>query len=200
MIVYFMISIVTTIGWGAVKTDTAPGRAAVMVFAIVGLPLYWYANALLARRLRWMLAPLYRRFGCCCDSDKKNKSGEGQGGDGGAQRRMVLSRVLVVNFTVALLFMFIGAAIFYGLYDWPTFFDAVWFCFVTLTTIGYGDKAPGFGEGTISVHPAAVLLQVVYIVVGCSMIGLQLQILSDAAQRLHQENVKVRYTELRYTD
>lgn len=115
-----------------------------------------YANALLASRLRGLTAPLYRLLNLTRDAHFTAAE---------------LVGMLALNLLLAVLYLVAGAGLFSQLYGWG-FFEGVWFSFVTLTTIGYGDFAPAFlaGEPPFA-HPLALLCQFLYIIIGCANIG-----------------------------
>ncbi len=52
--------------------------------------------------------------------------------------------IVIISFFIAGLFLFIviPSIIFTAIQDW-TYFESIYFCFVTLTTVGFGDFVPG---------------------------------------------------------
>ena len=69
-------------------------------------------------------------------------------------------------------YILLGAAIF-GVWErWPAM-DAAYFCFVTISTIGFGDMVPGAAEGVINSGDALrMLVDGVYIVLGLAIIAM----------------------------
>jgi voltage-gated potassium channel len=82
------------------------------------------------------------------------------------------SRALI---TLALIQVAIGSGIFMLLEDW-SFVEALYFCVVTSTTVGYGDLTPDSDAGRLAT--------IVYIVLSVGLIGALLsRIASGRAQR-----------------
>lgn len=63
-------------------------------------------------------------------------------------RRRAVYRVLVVTVVGASLFIFVPSAIFMQVENW-TYWEAVYYCTITLITIGFGDFVPGYGQGEL---------------------------------------------------
>ena len=68
----------------------------------------------------------------------------------------LLDNMRTAGGALLLLFLFLSfGAYFISYYENITFFNAFYFCFVTMTTIGFGDIVPGksLGSFRLSVHP-----------------------------------------------
>lgn len=79
-----------------------------------------------------------------------------------------------------LLFIFIPAAIFNVIEDW-TYGQSLYYCFITLTTIGFGDFVPGQESGAH--RNLYKILLMVWIFVGLAFLTLLLEILTDLASK-----------------
>ena len=77
------------------------------------------------------------------DDDDDDEDEEGFGTN-------ALTAFLALAFLTA--FLSIGSIIFTFWEDW-TFFEAFYFCFITMTTIGFGDIVPGINLFTTSEPP-----------------------------------------------
>jgi len=134
---FFSFTVVTTIGYGHQSTETQHGRLLCMVYAIIGVPL----NAILIGALGSVFSNKFKMF------KKKLWAGLGKGEDVEDRPRIVVvlveSLVFVIFFSS--IFMFIPAAIFTALEnengDWE-YIDSVYYTFITLSTIGFGDMVP----------------------------------------------------------
>ena len=72
------------------------------------------------------------------DGEEDDEDGEGGGGIG-LQNNLMTAFLALAFLTF---FLSIGSFIFTIWEDW-TFFEAFYFCFITMTTIGFGDIVPG---------------------------------------------------------
>ena len=61
-------------------------------------------------------------------------------------RRRAVYRILIITVVGAGLFVFVPSAIFMQVEHW-TYWEAVYYCTITLITIGFGDFVPGYGQG-----------------------------------------------------
>jgi len=135
---FFSFTVVTTIGYGHQSTETPHGRVWCMLYAIIGVPL----NAILIGALGSVFSNQFKLF------KKKLWQGFGKGEDVEDRPRIVVviveSLVFVIFFSS--IFLLIPAAIFTALEnnednDWA-YTDSIYYTFITLSTIGFGDMVP----------------------------------------------------------
>ncbi|XP_026673627.1 TWiK family of potassium channels protein 9-like isoform X2 [Ceratina calcarata] len=152
--VFFASTVLTTIGYGNVVPSTNSGRLFCILFAFIGIPLTliviadWgklFASGVvkigLAVKSR---IPFSFSFSCV----PANVTGR---------------RSLGAFAAIVLLFLYLacGAGMFMLWEDDWNFFDGFYFCFVTMTTIGFGDLVPK--------KPKYTLLCTLYILVGLAL-------------------------------
>ena len=149
--VFFSFTVVTTIGYGHLFPRTTEGKAACLVYALIGIPL----NALLVGSLGNLFgSKLKKILHHFQDNDFQEETTP--------QKRTKLIVLETVGFT--LLFtsclVLVPAAIFMHLEDWD-FGDSLYYTLITLTTIGFGDMVPDKDTNT---HIDTELLRWVYLV------------------------------------
>ncbi|KAF7990655.1 hypothetical protein HCN44_000460 [Aphidius gifuensis] len=151
--VFFASTVLTTIGYGNVVPSTIQGRIFCIFFAFVGIPLTLTVIAnwgkLFADVVRNLTVKLHSKlpsfltFYIPADIIKRRYLG--------AFAAMIF----------LFLYLSLGAALFMiWEKDW-SFFDGFYFCFVTMTTIGFGDLIPK--------KPKYMLLCTLYILVGLAL-------------------------------
>ncbi|XP_047476089.1 TWiK family of potassium channels protein 7-like [Penaeus chinensis] len=152
--VFFASTVITTIGYGNMAPVTAWGRFFCILYGFVGIPVTLsviadlgtiFANMVLA------ISKKFRRVAKNCAPFKELKlPGEDQ------------SRGLIVFGSVLALLVYIaiGGALFIQWEDW-SFFEAFYFCFITMTTIGLGDLVPERTE--------FMLVCTIYILIGLAL-------------------------------
>ena len=122
--IFFAITVITTIGYGTIAPVTLGGRIFFIPYAIIGIPITLVFLAELGKILNNLLDWLTRPLG---------------------KKMEFLSMkllVLAIATTIGLiLFILIPAAIFAYVSDW-TYFEGIYYCFVSLTTVGFGDFVP----------------------------------------------------------
>uniref|UniRef100_A0A8D8GZK4 TWiK family of potassium channels protein 7 n=1 Tax=Culex pipiens TaxID=7175 RepID=A0A8D8GZK4_CULPI len=151
---FFASTVITTIGYGNIAPVTVTGRIFCMLFALVGIPL-----------MLTVIADWGRLFASAVSSmGKKWKS------------MMPVSKFVPdvgVKISDRKWMYAVGAVFFLGIYlaagagllllweeDWD-FFDGYYFCFITMTTIGFGDLVPS--------KPNYMMLCTLYILVGLAL-------------------------------
>ena len=174
-------------GYGTIFPVTDGGRTLFVFYALVGIPLALIFLTLigdaLTSLLDWALSPLSKKLGA--DS--------------------IWYRVIA--FTVAILialifFIFIPAAIFFMIETW-TYGEAVYFTFVTLTTVGFGDFVPAQSTETVEsgvLRGLYTVANALWIWLGLAMIALiitEIQKLITAIGDASKKNLKKGHEKLK---
>lgn len=166
--IFFSSTVVTTIGYGHVTPLSKVGKLFCIVYAIFGIPLTLVLCTALVERLlvpttlllQWLnarLGHLYQPF---------------------------YIRLLHLAFIVILLvslFLLIPAAVYASLEPEWDYMDALYYCFISLTTIGLGDYIPGDYPGQ-AYRPLYKVLTTVYLLVGLTFTMLTLAVFCDIPQ------------------
>lgn len=150
--VFFASTVLTTIGYGNIAPVTLSGRVFCLSFALIGIPLTLSVIA----DLGVLLASAVSAIPCWgwCRSWWSL--------DDGGKAAMWRNGLIALG-AVLLLFVYLaaGAAMFTLWEDGWDFFDGFYFCFITMTTIGFGDLVPR--------HPSYTLLCTLYILMGLAL-------------------------------
>lgn len=127
---FFAGTVVTTIGYGNIAPLSDGGKVFCMVFAVFGIPMTAIMLTAIVERLL-QLTDLLETFLCSTCTVR---------GIPPAYLRFLHLSLIMCG--VVVLVMLIPAVIFMLLEDW-SYFEALYFCFISLTTIGLGDFVPG---------------------------------------------------------
>ena len=123
--IFFAATVMTTIGYGHITLETAGGRLFAVLFAIFGIPLCLTMLAEIGIRLSQIGQRLDKRL---------NK--------GWFPRLGPYFRPLLISVLGTVVFILIPALIMTRVEDWD-FGTAVYYGFITLTTVGFGDVVAG---------------------------------------------------------
>ncbi|XP_046551828.1 potassium channel subfamily K member 16-like isoform X1 [Haliotis rubra] len=116
----FVATVVTTIGYGHLAPVTTPGRVVTVIYALIGIPLTLIMLKDIGDKLNNWITRLYRVQYCQ---------------RAWINRTINVSIVVFVGVNVTIL---LPSALFIHVEGW-TMVDAVYYCFITLSTIGFGD-------------------------------------------------------------
>ncbi|XP_012591403.2 potassium channel subfamily K member 9 [Microcebus murinus] len=152
---YFAITVITTIGYGHAAPGTDAGKAFCMFYAVLGIPLTLVMFQSLGERMNTFVRYLLKRLKKVCGLRNTDVS---------------MENMVTVGFFSCMGTLCIGAAAFSQCEEW-SFFHAYYYCFITLTTIGFGDYVALQNRGALQKKPVYVAFSFMYILVGLTVIG-----------------------------
>ncbi|XP_038580221.1 potassium channel subfamily K member 9 [Micropterus salmoides] len=152
---YFAITVITTIGYGHAAPGTDAGKAFCMFYAVLGIPLTLVMFQSLGERMNTFVKYLLKRIKKCCGMSIIDVS---------------MENMVTVGFFSCVGTLCIGAAAFSHYEDW-SFFQSYYYCFITLTTIGFGDFVALQKNRALQKKPLYVAFSFMYILVGLTVIG-----------------------------
>lgn len=142
---YFSMTVSTTIGYGHISPSGNAGKVVCMIYALVGIPL---TGILLAWTSEFFGEKLFQLFKSKLDSEKQHS------------KRIIAAATVIYIAIGFLVFVFVPAIIFTAIEDW-SYLESVYYCFITLTTIGFGDFVTGNrskGSSYLYVYQVGVIL------------------------------------------
>ncbi|CAN9502599.1 unnamed protein product [Ophioblennius macclurei] len=152
---YFAITVITTIGYGHAAPSTDSGKVFCMFYALLGIPLTLVMFQSLGERINTLVRHLLHRAKKCL----------------GMRRTAVsMANMVTVGFFSCMSTLCVGAAAFSHSEGW-SFLHAFYYCFITLTTIGFGDYVALQKDDALMRDPRYVAFCFVYILTGLTVIG-----------------------------
>jgi len=192
--ILFTITIMSTVGYGHIAPQTINGRLFCIVYSIIGIPLLLVFMSQIgdwmAKSFRWLYSRMLCRWCRARRRDSElppsvDRRTRGIGFDEvGKERYMPTDLVMVpimVNLMLIFGFIFMGAILFASWEGWsPT--TSAYFCFVTLTTIGFGDYTPvqsftGFQEDPVALFK--MCFTVAYCIFGMTLLSMCMNLMQE---------------------
>ncbi|XP_073679543.1 potassium channel subfamily K member 15 [Garra rufa] len=152
---YFAITVITTIGYGHAAPGTDAGKVFCMFYAVLGIPLTLVMFQSLGERMNTFVRYLLSHVKKCVGLHRTEIS---------------MENMVLVGFLSCLGTLCVGAAAFSHFEGW-TFFHAYYYCFITLTTIGFGDFVALQKKEDLQEKTPYVVFSFMYILVGLTVIG-----------------------------
>ncbi|XP_046712038.1 potassium channel subfamily K member 17 [Silurus meridionalis] len=118
----FAATVVTTIGYGNISPSTMPGQMFCVIFAIVGIPL----NMVVLNQVGKYMLAIERNF--CTSIAKKTN-----------HQKTVLVSLHFASFIGSGVLYLVVPMFFFKTYEGWTFTQGIYYCFITLSTVGFGD-------------------------------------------------------------
>ncbi|KAG9355465.1 hypothetical protein JZ751_000303 [Albula glossodonta] len=144
-----------TEGYGHAAPGTDAGKAFCMFYAVLGIPLTLVMFQSLGERMNTFVKYLLKRIKKCFGMRITDVS---------------MENMVTVGFFSCIGTLCIGAAAFSHYEDW-SFFQSYYYCFITLTTIGFGDFVALQKNRALQKKPLYVAFSFMYILVGLTVIG-----------------------------
>uniref|UniRef100_F1L0A4 Two pore potassium channel protein sup-9 n=1 Tax=Ascaris suum TaxID=6253 RepID=F1L0A4_ASCSU len=157
---YFATTVITTIGYGHSTPTTIGGKTFCMFYALAGIPLGLVMFQSIGERLNTFAASILK----CC----KRCAG----------RRANVTHIdlIFIAFGCGSFLIASGAYVFHRYEKW-TYFDSLYYCFTTLTTIGFGDFVALQKDGALQSTPEYVVFALVFILIGLTVISAAMNLL-----------------------
>lgn len=142
---FFAITVVTTIGYGHLAPSTAWGRVFCVLYAVVGVPMTGI-----------LLAGIGDHFARGMVRGLKRARGHR------APRLAIAANLCTFLLPWLLVFLLLPAAVFMFTEDW-SYLEGLYYCFITLATIGFGDYVAGNFDGDyIWIYKTGVVLWIIF--------------------------------------
>ncbi|XP_014669292.1 PREDICTED: two pore potassium channel protein sup-9-like [Priapulus caudatus] len=158
---YFATTVITTIGYGHSCPASVEGKVFCMAYALMGIPLTLVMFQAIGERLNTFTAYILKN----CKRCLKMKSTE-----------VTETNLIMVISTVNSIVMTSGAAYFDYYEDWG-YINSFYYCFITLTTIGFGDFVALQQENALKETPEYVAFVLVFILFGLTVESAALNLL-----------------------
>ncbi|XP_058143726.1 potassium channel subfamily K member 3 [Dasypus novemcinctus] len=171
---YFAITVITTIGYGHAAPSTDGGKVFCMFYALLGIPLTLVMFQSLGERINTLVKYLLHRA---------------KRGLGLRRADVSMANMVLIGFFSCISTLCIGAAAF-SYYERWTFFQAYYYCFITLTTIGFGDYVALQKDEALQTQPQYVAFSFVYILTGLTVIGAFLNLVVLRFMTMNAEDEK----------
>ncbi|XP_077147916.1 potassium channel subfamily K member 3 [Ranitomeya variabilis] len=171
---YFAITVITTIGYGHAAPSTDGGKVFCMFYALLGIPLTLVMFQSLGERINTLVRYLLYRIKKCLGMRRAEVS---------------MANMVIIGFFSCISTLCIGAAAF-SYYEQWSFFHAYYYCFITLTTIGFGDYVALQKDAALQNKPQYVAFSFVYILTGLTVIGAFLNLVVLRFMTMNAEDEK----------
>ncbi|XP_076821098.1 uncharacterized protein LOC143466671 isoform X2 [Clavelina lepadiformis] len=152
---YFSITVVTTIGYGHAVPQTFAGKIFCIFYAILGIPLCLVMFQAMGERInsgaKHSFKIVGQRLGFKCEK---------------------ISHTCLIPFGIisCCLTVLVGSIAFVYFEEWSAI-NSVYYCVMTLTTIGFGDYVALQDSGALQKRPHYVAFSLIYIMIGLTVIG-----------------------------
>ncbi|CAF0783263.1 unnamed protein product [Rotaria sordida] len=158
---YFSLTVITTIGYGHSCPTTIWGKSFCMLYAVIGIPLCLVMFQSVGERLN--------NFASWCIKTIK-KCIKLRHYDTTQTELVIVGTVLAVGVVTG------GAAMFRHYETWD-YFDCVYYCFITLTTIGFGDFVALQTNEALNTNIFYVVLSMTFILFGLTVVASSMNLL-----------------------
>ncbi|KAM6992521.1 potassium channel subfamily K member 3a [Tautogolabrus adspersus] len=152
---YFAITVITTIGYGHAAPSTEGGKVFCMLYALLGIPLTLVMFQSVGERINTFVRYLLHRLKKCL---------------GMRHTEVSMVNMVIIGSISCMGTLCVGALAFRHFEGW-SFFHAFYYCFITLTTIGFGDYVALQKDHALQTKLDYVAFSFIYILTGLAVIG-----------------------------
>ncbi|KAL3891719.1 hypothetical protein ACJMK2_004085 [Sinanodonta woodiana] len=152
---YFSLTLVTAIGYGHSTPQTVTGKVFCMLYSLAGIPLCVIMFQSVGERLNMFVTYVMKQIKKCF----KTKNAE-----------VSETNVILVTMNLSTTVLTSGALLFSHYEGW-NLVDAFYYCFTTLTRIGFGDFVALQNGHSLQTNPQYVAMTMIFILFGLSVIS-----------------------------
>eukprot|EP00747_Dinoflagellata_sp_TGD_P167798 gnl/TRDRNA2_/TRDRNA2_192918_c0_seq1.p1 gnl/TRDRNA2_/TRDRNA2_192918_c0~~gnl/TRDRNA2_/TRDRNA2_192918_c0_seq1.p1 ORF type:complete len:291 (-),score=59.20 gnl/TRDRNA2_/TRDRNA2_192918_c0_seq1:52-924(-) len=157
---FYLTHLSTTIGYGTAHVLTSEGQVATVIYALIGIPIMGYTLAQVAQVNLKGATTVVEQL-CCLQVD-------------------TVRRQMFILWCLLLMFLFGGALVYaYVLEPW-SYLESLYFCWVTLATIGFGDFLPSTNESK--------MFSIFYIILGLGICASFIAVLTGMVAETHSRS------------
>lgn len=175
---YFCTLVVTLIGYGHSTPRTIYGKSFCIFYTLVGIPIFLIMFQSVGERLNSLIVYVFSYF----KKKLRFKNPE-----------VSMVELIGVEFGLSITITIFAMYVFVRSEGW-TYFDAAYYCFITLTTIGFGDMVPLQTNNNLSDNFSYACFTIFFILIGLTTLAssmnlLVLRLASISAEEQVQEKI-----------
>ncbi|XP_051833711.1 potassium channel subfamily K member 16-like [Antechinus flavipes] len=170
---FFVGSTLSTIGYGTLSPKTAGGQIFCVIFALFGIPL----NLIFLHQVGKTLSMLCEKLGKCLQSQ------------GMKEKKIKFLTLLFFLMTGILIFLGLPSIVFHSTEGW-TYSEGIYFAFITLSTVGFGDYVVGAQPGKYycSYYKALVAIWILFGLAWIALLfNLLIRFLEDTEKKIAED-------------
>ncbi|XP_071134932.1 potassium channel subfamily K member 2-like [Mytilus edulis] len=152
--IFYTMTVLTTIGYGNQTPVTKEGRVFTVIFATIGIPVAGLMMVGVAERMKRLTKRIENKKLPCLKTHSTIEN---------------ILKTILIHVTMITLLVLIPSIIFRVVEGW-SYGDGIYYSFITLTTIGFGDYVVGINDDRAGKHVYKFLV-VVWIIFGLSWVG-----------------------------
>lgn len=171
---YFATVVLVMIGYGHSTPATIGGKAFVLLYSIIGIPMGLVMFQHIGERLNKGASIVIRRI----------KSVFGR-----KSQQVSQIELMMATFFLSTIITTSGAAMFSHYERW-SYFESFYYCFITLTTIGFGDYVALQKDHALSEKPGYVAMVLIFILFGLAVLAASMNLLVLRFMTMNTENIK----------
>lgn len=171
---YFATVVLAMIGYGHSTPVTAGGKAFCMGYAMVGIPLGLVMFQSIGERLNKVASVVIKHIKKYLRCQKTEAT----------EMNLMFATGMLSSIIITT-----GAAVFSRYEGW-TYFDSFYYCFVTLTTIGFGDYVALQNDNALKDKPGYVTLSLVFILFGLAVVAASINLLVLRFMTMNAEDIR----------
>jgi len=171
---YYATTVLTTIGYGHSTPKTDGGKVFTMIYAIIGIPIGLVMFNSIGERFNYFSSMIINK----CRKMLKAK-----------QEETTEMDLICIGSTLTLIIFTSGAAAF-SYYEGWTYYHSLYYCFITLTTIGFGDFVALQQDNALEKKPEYVAFALFFIMFGLAIIAALLNLMVLKFMTMNTEDEK----------